>query len=105
MKILISSVFEKWFVKLRDHRAKAAIEVRLRNIVLNNSIVGDYKYLGKSIIELRFDIGAGYRIYATQIESELIVLLAGGTKSRQQADIEKAKKIAEEWRQKHESNL
>ncbi len=61
--------------------------------MLNNSIVGDYKYLGKSIIELRFDIGAGYRIYATQIESELIVLLAGGTKSRQQADIEKAKKI------------
>lgn len=46
--------------------------------MLNNSIVGDYKYLGKSIIELRFDIGAGYRIYATQIESELIVLLAGG---------------------------
>ena len=48
----------------------------------------------KSIFELRFDFGPGYRVYYTERNGEIVVLLAGGDKSTQKQDIEKAKELA-----------
>lgn len=56
---------------------------------------GDTKPVGAGVFELRFDFGPGYRVYYTERNSEIVVLLAGGDKSTQQQDIEKAKQLAE----------
>ncbi|MNP51598.1 hypothetical protein D3C76_1459350 [compost metagenome] len=58
--------------------------------------LGDFKALGGGISELRVDVAAGYRIYFTRKENRLIVLLVGGDKSSQAADILKARKLAKE---------
>lgn len=47
---------------------------------------------------MRFDFGPGYRVYLTQEGDRLVVLLIGGDKSSQEADIERAKHLAMEWR-------
>ena len=71
---------------------KTRIAVRIRRMQLGN--VGDAKSVGDGVFELRFDFGPGYRVYYTEREGEIIVLLAGGDKSSQKQDIEKAKQLA-----------
>lgn len=51
----------EWLCGLRDIRARAQIEVRLRRISTGN--FGDCKAVGEGVSELRLDIGAGYRVY------------------------------------------
>ena len=55
---------------------------------------GDAKSVGAGVFELRFDFGPGYRVYYTERNGEIAVLLAGGDKSTQKQDIEKAKELA-----------
>mgnify|MGYP001388219169 FL=1 len=59
--------------------------------------MGDVKPVGAGVSELRVDHGPGYRVYIAQRGAILVVLLCGGTKARQQADIERAKRLAQEW--------
>ncbi|KUG22882.1 putative toxin [hydrocarbon metagenome] len=56
--------------------------------------LGDVKPVGDGISELRIDYGPGYRVYFTQRNNQLIILLAGGDKTTQTSDIQKAKKLA-----------
>jgi len=79
---------------MRDHRALAQIQIRIRRLSLGN--FGDVKPVGEGVRELRIDYGPGYRVYLQQKGEVLVLLLAGGTKSTQQADIAKAKKLAKE---------
>jgi len=87
--------YAKWFARLKDIRAKARIDIRIRRLSLGNP--GDVKPVGKGISELRVDVGKGYRIYFIQHAEQFIMLLAGGDKSTQQGDIEKAIKMASEF--------
>ena len=82
----------RWFNRLKDNLEKTRIAVRIRRMQLGN--VGDAKSVGDGVFELRFDFGPGYRVYYTEREGEIIVLLAGGDKSSQKQDIEKAKQLA-----------
>jgi putative addiction module killer protein len=82
----------KWFEKLKDIRARARIAIRIRRVSLGN--LGDVKPVGDGISELRIDYGPGYRVYFTQRNNQLIILLAGGDKTTQVSDIQKAKKLA-----------
>lgn len=87
-----TSTYKKWFEKLRDVVAKARILVRLRSLSLGN--YGVYRELGDGVCELKFAFGPGYRVYFTERNGEIVVLLAGGDKSTQSKDIKKAKELA-----------
>jgi putative addiction module killer protein len=68
--------------------------MRIKRLALGNP--GDFKPLGGGVTELRIDYGPGYRVYYTDTGKEIVILLCGGDKSAQSADIEKAKKLAHE---------
>ncbi len=98
MQILKTAAFEKWFRKIKDPTVQMRIAARLRSIELHDEITGDCKPVGGRVIELRFDMGPGYRVYATRKDGEFLLLLLGGDKSTQDTDIRKARKLAQEWR-------
>ena len=79
---------------MKDTRAKARINIRIRRLSLGNP--GDVKPAGEGISELRIDYGPGYRVYYSQRGAASVMLLCGGDKSGQQADIAQAKKLAAE---------
>src|SRR3954452_21206130 len=78
------SPFAGWFDSL-DPQAAAKVAVALTRIELGN--LSNVKTVGGGVLEYRIDFGPGYRIYFGRYGNELVVLLAGGTKSRQQRDI------------------
>lgn len=83
-----------WHTSIRDVRAKVAIARRIDRASAGN--LGDIKPVGDGVSEMRVDVGAGYRVYFTMRRGVVIVLLAGGDKSSQSADIRRAKKMAKE---------
>jgi putative addiction module killer protein len=89
-----TEVFSNWLRKLRDEKAKARIQIRIRRLSLGN--FGDVKPVGEGVSELRIDYGLGYRVYLQQQGNLLVLLLAGGSKRTQDADIAKAKQLAKE---------
>ena len=78
----------KWFKRLKDLKAKARIAVRIRR--MEQGDVGDAKSVGGDVRELRLHFGPGYRIYFTERNGNIVILLAGGDKSSQSADIKAA---------------
>lgn len=83
--------YDKWFGRIKESRTKIKLLARLSN--LENGNFGDFKQLGPSLFELRFFFGAGFRIYYTIKDGKVVLLLAGGDKSSQPKDIEKAKAL------------
>ena len=88
--------FACWLVGLRDMKSKLAVGRRIERAAAGN--LGDFKSVGGGISELRVDVAGGYRIYFTRKGNRLIVLLVGGDKSSQVADIIKARKLAMEMK-------
>ena len=84
--------FSKWLEALRDGRTKRVIAARIDRLSLGNP--GDVKPVGHGVSELRIDHGPGFRVYFVQRGQVLIVLLCGGDKSSQNADIAKAQALA-----------
>jgi putative addiction module killer protein len=89
-----TGIYKKWFLNLTDNRAKYRIGVRIERLKIGNP--GDVKPAGEGISELRVDYGPGYRVYYKDTRQEIILLL-GGDKSTQTADIITAKKLAKEY--------
>lgn len=89
-----TETFMKWFRKLRDRKARVRIQARIDRMESEN--FGDVRPVGSGVSEMRIDYGPGYRVYFIQKGDQLIVLLAGGNKSTQSADIKNAIKIASE---------
>jgi putative addiction module killer protein len=84
--------YDKWFARLRDEKARQRIQIRIRRLSLGNP--GDVKPVGQGVSELRIPYGPGYRVYF--IPRQAIIILCGGDKSTQRADIRKAKEMAKE---------
>jgi putative addiction module killer protein len=81
------SPYRDWFDAL-DAAAAAKVAVAITRIRLGN--LSNVKGVGGGVQECRIDFGPGYRIYFGRDGGMLVILLAGGTKKRQQADIETA---------------
>jgi len=95
MEVRRSATFDAWLSKLRDRQARARILVRIRRLSLGNP--GDVKAVGNGISEMRVDHGPGYRVYFAKRGSTLVLLLCGGDKRTQSADIKRAIEIAANW--------
>jgi putative addiction module killer protein len=87
----LKSPFQRWLVKI-DGEARAAVRTRLRRIEEHGNH-GDCEPVGDGVFELRIHKGPGYRIYFG-IDGDAVIVLGGGHKSSQVADIQKAK---ERW--------
>lgn len=96
IEIRQTQIYKEWFENLKDKRAKARIDIRIRRISLG--YFGDAKSIGKGVSELRIDYGPGYRIYFVQKRNIIVILLCGGDKSSQARDISRAHVIAQSLR-------
>lgn len=85
--------FAKWFKSLKDRQVRARIQARIDRIGLGS--FGDCEPVGGGISEMRIHFGPGYRVYFIQRGTEIVVLLAGGSKRTQSKDILKAKRLAD----------
>ncbi len=81
--------FTQWLYSIKDTRTRARIDHRLERMRVGN--LGDFRALGSGLFELRLHFGPGYRIYYGRMGDEIVVLLAGGDKSSQTRDIQRAR--------------
>ena len=93
--------FKKWLESLSDRQARARILVRIQRLAAGN--FGDCKPIAEGIWELRIDHGVGYRVYYAKAGEKLILILVGGDKRRQQADIETALEYWNNWKRKNKA--
>lgn len=84
--------FTAWLDNLTDESVRGVIAARIKRLALG--LMGDVEPVGGGVSELRIHIGAGWRVYFVQRGREVIVLLAGGSKRTQKADIKRAKALA-----------
>ena len=75
----------------------ARINARLRKVSLGN--MGDTKVVSGSLFEMRVHHGPGYRLYCLR-DGNTVVVLCGGDKGSQRRDIERAGRLANDWRRK-----
>ncbi len=84
--------FDQWFDGLRDSLTQRRLLARLRKVSLGN--LGDAKHIGGNVFELREFFGPGWRMYYVQRGTVMVIMLGGGDKSTQQADIAAAIALA-----------
>ena len=84
--------FSDWLRAIKDRPTQVRLMKRLRKAQLGN--LGDVKQVGSSVWEMREFFGPGWRMYYIQRGELLIVMLGGGDKSTQSADIAKAISLA-----------
>ena len=94
--VLRSATFDRWLDGLTDRQAVNRIVARL--LAAEDGHLGDVSPVGGGVSEMRIQQGPGYRVYFITRGAELIVLLCGGDKDSQQRDIERARRMAREWR-------
>lgn len=94
-EVFRSETFDCWLRELRDLRARHRIEARILRLSRGNP--GDVKPVGSGVIEMRVDCGPGYRVYYTRRDRLVLLLLCGGDKRTQDADIKRAIEIANDW--------
>ena len=98
LKAIKSDTFARWFDRLQDRSVRIRIARRIDRVCRAGELVGDWKSVGGGVMELRVDVGPGYRVYVAIEGRRLLLLLAGGSKHRQQRDIEDARRILDDWR-------
>lgn len=89
------SPYQAWLERLADRQARARIAARVLRMQGGN--FGDCKPLDGGVWELRIDHGPGYRVYYARAGKRLILLLVGGDKHTQQADIDTALGYWQDW--------
>lgn len=93
-------VYLEWHRKLRDLKARIAIDRRIYRIELGN--FGDHRFCRDGVWELRIDVGPGYRVYYALAGKQVVLLLCGGDKGTQQSDIARACEYWQDWQRRAE---
>lgn len=91
-------LFGRWLEGLRDRQAVARVLRRIDR--LERGLFGDCKPCGGGVWELRVDWGPGYRVYYARAGATIILLICGGDKTTQQADIRKAQEYWNDYTQR-----
>ena len=84
--------FDRWLAGIRDRMVVQRLNTRLRKATLGN--LGDVKPVGGGVYEMREHFGPGWRMYYARRGEVVVLMLGGGVKSTQAADIARAVKIA-----------
>ena len=92
LQIRKTETFAQWLDGLRDVRARARVQVRIERLAAGSA--GDVEPVGEGVSELRIDYGPGYRVYFKKHGREVVILLAGGDKRTQSADLKTALRLA-----------
>ncbi len=92
-----NSPYAKWFARLN---ANAAAKVATAVYRMEQGNFSNVKGIGAGVYEYRIDFGPGYRIYFAKDGNLLVILLAGGTKKRQNADIAAAKEYWQDYKRR-----
>ena len=87
-----------WLNSLRDKRAQAKVRMHIKRIEAGS--FGDAEAVGEGVFELREHLGAGYRVYYGRHGQTVVILLCGGTKKTQPADIKTAKEYWTDWKRR-----
>ena len=88
----------EWLLSLRDKQAQAKVRLRLKRLEVG--IFGDCESVGEGVLELREHLGAGYRVYIGRHGKTVVILLCGGAKKTQAADITAAKAYWSDWKRR-----
>ena len=91
-------VYLDWLRRLRDMKARVAVERRL--IRLEQGNFGDHRFCRNGVWELRIDVGPGYRVYYALSGGQVVLLLCGGDKRTQNADIGQACEHWQDWQRR-----
>ncbi|EFK10027.1 putative addiction module killer protein [delta proteobacterium NaphS2] len=91
------SPYAKWFNRLNSAAAARVVTALVR---MEQGNFSDTKSVGGGVLECRIDFGPGYRIYFGRDGDRLVILLGGGTKKRQQNDIETARMLWKEYKRR-----
>lgn len=91
LEVRKTNTFVVWLDRLRDIRARARVQARIERLAAGNP--GDVEPVGEGVSELRIDYGPGYRVYFKKQGREVVILLAGGSKRTQAADIKTALRL------------
>jgi putative addiction module killer protein len=91
-------IYFDWLRQVRDPIAKVQIVKRVNRVELGN--FGDHKFCRDGVWEMRVDVGGGYRVYYAQSGSQVVLLLCGGDKRTQDADIERAVRHWQDWQRR-----
>ena len=86
-----TEAFAKWLRKLKDRHAKAHILNHIDRMQDGN--MGNIEPVGEGVYEKKINYGPGYRLYYCKQDVGWVLLLCGGDKSTQQADINTAKEL------------
>lgn len=95
------SPFGRWFDALGE-QAAAKVTIGLTRLRAGN--LSNLKSVGGGVLECRIDFGPGYRIYLGRDGETIVILLAGGTKQRQQKDIESAQARWSDYKRRKKVN-
>ena len=88
--------FEEWMEELKDWKGKAAVKNRIRRLEQGNP--GFNRWIGEGVLELKIDVGPGYRVYYGEDGPTIVLLLCGGDKNTQEKDIKKAQEYWADYR-------
>ena len=92
--------YQDWLAQLKDRTATVAVIRRSIRIELGE--LGDHKYAGDGVSELRIDVGPGYRVYYGMVDGTVVLLLTGGDKGSQERDIARAKGYWKDYQKRYD---